>query len=316
MMRLCSSARSSNETQKAQCNAPIGPTQKMNKREQYDAIEALNQSKAKLLLRSPRHFRVPVEETPDTTPALLLGTIVHAQLLEGINPDKCFTIKPAGMSFATREGKAWRAAQDKPIITRDEAGDVIGMCNAILDNIHARNILSTCILREQIYTGMIQGLACKALVDAVGSAGDQPAVVEIKTSLDCRAEFFGRRAVSDPFHYDLQSAWYRTLTKAQVSCWIVVENHSPWDVAVYFPSSDMRTSGELKMHKALNIYKMCKQLDRWPGSQPDPAILHLPRWYNVDSMLAVSFNERQLLGDHGEDAAEMQSPAQISLADT
>ena len=285
----------------------------MTKREQYDGIDALNQSRAKLLLRSPRHYAAAtlVEESSDRSASLLLGTIVHAQLLEGLNPSNYFVIKPTGMSFATRDGKAWRAAQDKPVITRDEAGDVIGMVNAILDNTHARNILSTCILREQIYTGMIQGVACKALVDAIGSAEGQPAVVEIKTSVDCRAEFFGKRTVSDPFHYDLQAAWYRTLTKAQVSCWIVVENHSPWDVAVYFPSSDMRTSGELKMHKALNIYKMCRQLDRWPGSQPDPTILHLPRWYNLESVLAVMCDEKRFLGDDGENAAQMQSPAQI-----
>ena len=278
----------------------------MNRREQYDSIDALNQSRAKLLLRSPRHFRNTVEAAPDKATSMLLGTVVHAQLLEGINPAQCFTIKPPKIDYRTAAGKAWKAAQSKPVLTYDEAGNVTGMVNAILDNTHARNILSTCILREQIYTGMIDGVACKALIDALGSAGDQPAVVEIKTSLDCRQEFFAKRAVSDPFHYDLQAAWYRTLAKAQVSCWIVVENKAPWDVAVFFPSGQMLNSGQLKMRKALSIYKLCRQLDRWPGSQPDPLILHVPTWFSVERELAITFDEKRLLANPpGRDETEL-----------
>ena len=208
--------------------------------------------------------------------SLLLGYAVHAVLLEGLNPGKAFSIKPQGMKFNTKEGKAWRAAQTKPIVTYDEHGDIIGMVESLLDNPLSRNILSTCLLREQIFTEVIQGVACKCLIDALGSAEGKQAVVEIKTSLDCRAEFFSKRVVSDPFHYDLQSAWYRTLSKSEFSCWIVVENKAPWDVAVYFPGESMRRSGEAKMAKVLAIYKACKQLDRWPGSQPDPLILDVP----------------------------------------
>ena len=289
----------------------------MTKREQYDGIPGLNQSRAKLLLRSPRHFRNPVEAAPDKSTSLLLGTAVHGALLEGVNPANCFTIKPSGMSFATKEGKAWRAAQTKPVLTYDEAGDVIGMVGAVLDNTHARNILSTCIRREVIFTGMIDGVPCKALVDALGSANGKPAVVEIKTSLDCRAEFFAKRAVSDPYHYDMQCAWYRTLAKAQVSCWIVVENKAPWDVSVFFPSVDMRGSGEAKMRKALAIYKLCSKLDRWPGSQPDPCILDVPRWYSVDSMLALISASKQLEdGNDSDNEAEVQPPAKIPIEGT
>lgn len=267
----------------------------MTKREQYESIDALNFSKAKQLLRSPRHFRAVVEPSADKATSLLLGTACHGLLLEGLSVDKSFTIKPSGLSFATKEGKAWKAAQKKPILSYEEAGNVVGMVGAILDNTHARNILSTCILREQIYTGMIDGVACKGLIDAVGSAGDKPAVVEIKTSVDCRADYFGARAVKEPFHYDLQCAWYRTLAKAEISCWIVVENHPPWDVAIYFPGRELELSGEDKMHKALAIYKVCQQVGRWPGSQPDPMILHPPKWYDIRSSLALSIDETKLL---------------------
>lgn len=284
----------------------------MNKRQAYDDIDALNYSKAKRLLRSPRHFLGELDKSTEKSTSLLLGYAVHALLLEGLNISKVLSVKPEGMKFTTSDGKAWRAAQSKPIVTYDEMTDISGMVNAILDNDHARNILSTCLLREQIFTNLIQDVACKALIDGLGKAEGQPAVVEIKTSLDCRSEFFSKRAVSDPYHYDMQAVWYRTLAKAAYSCWIVVENKQPWDVAVYFPGEGMRESGRLKMDKALKIYKMCRQLDRWPGSQPDPQILDLPRWYSVENVLALTLDENRLLTDNSGNEAKISAPAEIS----
>lgn len=268
-----------------------------SKRQRYNEIDALNFSRAKALLRSPRAYRVPVEITADQKTCLLLGTGVHSSLLEGVNIEKCFAVKPSGMNFATREGKAWKASQTKPVLTYEEMGNMVGMVTAILDNRHARDILSTCVRREDICTKEIEGVQCKGLIDAIGKAASEPAVVEIKTSVDCRAEFFAKRAVSELFHYDMQAAWYKALCGAKVSCWIVVENHPPWDVAVYFPSLDMQRSGEAKMRKALAIYKACMELDRWPGAQPDPCILNVPRWYSVESLLSLATDETKLLQD-------------------
>jgi PDDEXK-like domain of unknown function (DUF3799) len=282
----------------------------MNKRTAYDEIDALNFSRAKALLRSPRHFQ-GAPPLDDAKTSLLLGTVVHAVLLQGMNPGSALAIKPQGMKFNTKEGQAWRASQTKPIVTYDEHGDIIGMVESLLDNQLSKDILSTCLLREQIFTGLIQGVACKCLIDALGSAEGKQAVVEIKTSLDCRAEFFSKRVVSDPFHYDLQSAWYRTLSKSEFSCWIVVENKQPWDCAVYFPGESMRRSGEAKMAKVLAIYKACKQLDRWPGAQPDPLILDVPHWYNVHNVLRLATDEQRLLTDSEE---ESRPAAQVSPA--
>lgn len=251
------------------------------KRDIYDEIPALNFSRAKLLLRSPRAFHFDYPEEEDKTASLMLGTLVHGVLLEGLDLARCIAIKPAGMKFNTTEGKAWRASQTKPIVTQEECEAVYGMVNSLLDNKHARDILSTCTRREQIFTKLVHDVPCKALIDAVGRTDDgEDAVVELKTSVDCRAEFMQKRITNEPFHYDLQAAWYRVLSTCRISAWVIVENKPPYDSAVYFPSETIKNSGEIKMRKVLALYKKCSQKDEWPGAQPDPMILDAPRWYN------------------------------------
>lgn len=260
-----------------------------SKREIYEQIDALNFSRAKLLLRSARafHFDYPEEPPAEKYASLRIGTLVHAVLLEGLDLSKCLAIKPEGMSFVTREGKVWRAAQSKPIVTQTEAYDVYGMVGAILDHGFAREILSTCIRREVIYTANLWDVSCKCLIDAIGDANGTPAVVEIKTSVDIREDFFARRVISEPYHYDLQCVWYRTVPKFRngngagisTSCWIVVENHPPFDVAVYFPSTEILYSGMQKMQKVISTYKTCLSNDSWPGAETEPKILRPPGWY-------------------------------------
>lgn len=265
-----------------------------SKREIYQEIPALNFSRAKLLLRSPRAFHFDyVEDLETRTESLILGTLVHGVLLEGLDLARCIAIKPAGMKFNTTEGKAWRAAQTKPVVTQEECQAVYGMVNSLLDNKHARDILSTCTRREQIFTKLVHDVPCKALVDAIGCTDDgEDAVVELKTSLDCRAEFMSKRVLNEPFCYDLQAAWYRTLSTCRISCWVIVENKPPYDSAIYFPSDLIKNIGEIKMRKVLALYKKCTENDLWPGAQPDPMILDVPRWYNPP---VLTLQEEKLL---------------------
>ena len=263
-------------------------------RADYDAIDALNFSKAKRLLRSGKHFREG-EGPAEDSEHIIVGTMVHAMVLEGKDLRTTYVIKPPKMSFATREGKAWRDAQKLPILADEASQRVPRMADAIAMNEFARAFIKVCPLREHVVVGAMNGLRCKGMLDMVGhdSAGTV-GFCEIKTLPDCRKRFFRHRIASEPFHYDGQVVWYRRLlitagnfhprvegAPPVWSVWIACENRPPFDVAVYIPTDRMLASGEDKLKDLFTTYHACLDAKSWPGVQPKSAgieALDPPRW--------------------------------------
>lgn len=96
----------------------------------YHENEAIGSTDLRNYIKSPRLFRdiLDGEETKETE-ALLFGLASHLALLEPKRFAECVALKPKGMSFATVEGKAWRAryGTGKIIVTDDDARHLTGM---------------------------------------------------------------------------------------------------------------------------------------------------------------------------------------------
>ena len=72
--------------------------------DQYFALEALSASGAKLLRKSPLHYRADQFKARQPTPAMIFGTVVHRLVLEPERP--AFAVKY--LNWASKEGKAER----------------------------------------------------------------------------------------------------------------------------------------------------------------------------------------------------------------
>jgi hypothetical protein len=89
---------------------------------EYHADPALGSSGIRDLLQSPLTYWIKSPYNPNReevdTPSTTLGTYVHDELL---GKEKTFAVKPKGMSFATKDGKAWRDTlpEETTIITHD-----------------------------------------------------------------------------------------------------------------------------------------------------------------------------------------------------
>ena len=86
---------------------------------EYHADPALGSSGIRDLMISPLRYWINSPYNPNRPPedeseAKDLGTYLHDLLLEG--GTKNYAIKPEGMSFATKEGKAWREEHDGFVI--------------------------------------------------------------------------------------------------------------------------------------------------------------------------------------------------------
>lgn len=253
-------------------------------REEYIATPGLNFSKAKLLLKSPAHFKAAEEEEEkEPTEAQQIGTLAHAMVLEGKDLRSMYAIKPDGMTFASNAGKAWKAEQTLPILTQDQADMIPGIADAIARDPFASAALKGCVHRERMALGSLQGVWCKGLLDCAGSDGSKWAIGDFKTTVDASPRAFEKLAYKND--YDLQAVWYSDLIALEQGLeeppfffWIACEKAKPFVNAVYHPSEAMMDSGREKLTHVLDLYKRCQETGKWPGYTTGIVELNPPAW--------------------------------------
>lgn len=252
-------------------------------REEYRAHPALNFSLAKWLLKSPAHFKAAVDEEQEETDAMRVGTLAHAMVLEGKDLRDLYAIKPEGMSFATKEGKAWRDSQTLPILKEEDANAIPMMAQSIARNADAASILMGCQMRERPIFFTLHGVECKALLDACGTDGEAWAICDFKKVRDASVHRF-ERAIQD-FDYDMQAAWYSDglamaegIEEQPWYSWITCEDKAPHWCPVYAPDDEVMSRGRAKVEKALSIYKDCMASGKWPMPSQGVSRIGLPKW--------------------------------------
>lgn len=236
---------------------------------EYRAHPALNFSLAKHLLKSGAHFKAAQDEEREETDAMRVGTLAHAMILEGKDLRDLYAIKPAGMSFATNEGKAWRAAQTLPILREGDANSIPRMAQAIVCNDYAAAVLRGCTLRETPVFATVLEVECKALLDVAGiKVGGQWLIADLKTCQDSTPRAFAKTV--ENMHYDLQAAWYcdvlwaaKGLSESPDWNWIAIEKTAPFVNHVYSAEHWM-DSGRDKLDRVLAAYKECMASGVWP----------------------------------------------------
>ena len=251
-------------------------------RTEYDQLPGCNFSTLKHILRSPAHYQAELAKPrdPDDDLRFAVGQLCHALILEGKNLLDLYAIKPIGMSFATKEGKAWKAEQTLPILEGDAALKIPLMAEAVAKHPLARAILQRCQRREVALQAEIEGVLLKGMLDCLGRDASGIAVLpDLKTTRDARAFKF-RRKVEFELHYDFQFALYRALAREcdEGECepvWIVQEDTSPFAIMIYQPGPELRASGENKLSIAIERWKHCTETGVWPAYQEAPQIVEI-----------------------------------------
>lgn len=236
--------------------------------QEYRKAPALNFSLAKHLLKSPAHFKAAQDEEIEETDAMRIGTLAHAMILEGKDLRDLYAIKPVGMSFATKEGKEWKASQTLPILKEEDANMIPKAAQAIADNPHAAHFIKSCQYREMAIRGTIMGVECKALIDVCGYGEGGWAIGDLKTCQDASPRKFAY-TVHDR-DYDLQMVWYSTLLAQREGLedmpywnWFAIEKTAPF-VNVVYTGHEWIESGMRKLETVIDRYKECTASGEWP----------------------------------------------------
>lgn len=215
----------------------------------------------------------PSEDTDSTR----IGTACHAAILEGDAFGRRFAFKPEDMSFATKEGKAWRAAQaGRTILTHAEAETVQSVALAFRAKHtanEARNRALGC--ESSVFWNDENGVQCKARPDWY----DDDAVYDLKVTRYATAYAAGFRAWAEGWMHQL--AWYRAGLNANgVPCrrgrLVLVHPKAPHAVYLIEPKVDVLDLIALENAATVAALQGHAESGIWPGTPDDWTLTDLP----------------------------------------
>jgi hypothetical protein len=238
-------------------------------RADYDAIDALNQTSAKLLLKAPAKYAHDKANPRKDSKALREGIMTHAAVLD---PEAFAKFKPEPEADKrTKEGKevhAYWASTLQPDDIRckaDEYDNALSYSDAVKTAMGRYNIVpvATEVMLKADYIVPIKGS-----IDLIAEDGY---LYDIKTTMEeATPKGFGKQLIwSDDFK--LQAAWYLLLCKLNFGVrpkgfrFLVVEKEAPFLTAVFELHPDLIAEGEALMLSAMKAYEVCKSFNEWPA---------------------------------------------------
>jgi len=249
-------------------------------RADYDAIDALNQTSAKLLLKAPAKYAHDKANPRKDSKALREGIMTHAAVLD---PETFAKFKPEPEADKrTKEGKevhAYWASTLQPDDIRckaDEYDNALSYSDALRIAMGRYNIVP--IATEVMLTADYM-VPIKGSLDLIAADGY---VYDIKTTMEeATPKGFGRQLIwSDDFK--LQAAWYLLLCKLNFGVrpkgfrLLVVEKEAPNLTAVFELHQDLIAEGEALMLSAITAYEVCKSFNEWPASPSEVIVIARP----------------------------------------
>jgi hypothetical protein len=260
----------------------------------YKKIQAINASSLKQGALSMLHMREAMNgESITPTAAMRLGTLAHKAILE---PKEFMEL--ASVFDGDKRSKEWKefkASHDGDfILTQDEMDTLTAMSDAVHSNKTAHELIVACVPEYTIEWETPEYGKAKGRMDGFSKT---KGILEYKTAANIDEHRFGQQCVT--LGYDLACGWYvegaiarglfneyRSDTVPQFT-FIVQQNKSPYDVAVYYASLQMITLGRKNARKLAIQYRECEKSGVYPGIQADgPKELVMPPWYGEDDIMA------------------------------
>jgi hypothetical protein len=238
----------------------------------------------KEILRSPAHYQAYLTSERKETPALFLGTAIHAKLLEPALFDETYVIAPVGDKRAKEYKEFEIANANKKILTPEQAEIIEGIATSVSMHTSASALLRAGLVEHSIiWQDEETGIWLKIRPDCLCVDFDTGICLDVKSTDDASHGAFLRSCIN--YNYDLSAALYveglrNTFRRDFDFCFLATEKNKPYGVALYGASEDMLSRGERRVRQALRLLKQCRDNDEWPCYQPDGGyeVLEWPRW--------------------------------------
>ena len=246
---------------------------------EYHAHEAVSKSGLDLIHKSPAHYKGAKHVE---TPAMKLGTAVHALVLE---PAKfaatyCLIDGDRRTKAVKDEVKATENA-GKIVCTREELDQYAAMAEQVTRSKIGAALLKESI-REHSVFAEIDGVHVKCRPDGFNERLGM--LFDLKTTKDASPQGFAQSV--GRYRYYVQDAFYRHVLSAVTGAdaddysfvFIAVESTPPYAVAFYQLDEMATLQGWVEARDDMRRYKDAQTSGKWCGYSPKIESLSLPRW--------------------------------------
>lgn len=252
---------------------------------EYHARPEVSKSGLDLARRSPLHFwnryLNPDRAVEPPTDAMVLGSALHARVLEPHLYEDEYIAAPEGIDRRTKEGKLRWAdfeaeADGKIVLKAEDAARIEAMAQAVHRHPAARMILRLPGKCEQSYfwTDETSGENCKCRPD--WHSDDRRLIADVKTTEDASPRGFIRSVMK--YRYHVQASFYSQGIGADQFLFIAVEKKPPFAVAVYATPPELLERGFKEAVEDLRLIATCRAENRWPGYGDEIQSLTVPNW--------------------------------------
>lgn len=281
----------------------------------YAADKDVNASALRAGRKSMLHMQAVIDGVADEpSPAMLLGTALHAAILEPARFGEMLRVAP-DVDRRTKAGKeeynAFAASlPDGAIVLTIEDWNAVTQAVAAVNATMLPNLMGVGESEVSIYWDEQVGdnvVGCKARLDWLGHLAQYPdhgLIVDIKTTRDASPGAFARSAAS--YGYLHQAAWYMRAAAClhasgqgpKVSDYIMVavEMEAPYAVGLYRLSSDDLKAADLNNLDTLRSWAAaCEANEFWGPTGSSLRTLNLPEWVFRSGNPTVSSVQDDLL---------------------
>lgn len=236
----------------------------------YDALPGVRWSNLRAIGKSPAHYHARINGHKPDTKSLDLGRLVHLAVLEPETFSRRVLVYPG----KKRQGKAWEGFQaahlNDAIVTRADYDTAKRIADAVWSHRLARELISDAE-RERVVQRELDGVLCKAKIDAIGMGG----MVDLKTGRDVGPG--GWPYVVRRYEYHGQAAFYSRVEEWAGPCFnIAVESSEPHDVVVFRLATNTMAEGCQIVDEYLGVLRTCLERNEWPGQADDVVTLTMP----------------------------------------
>jgi len=250
--------------------------------EDYLKLDALSASRLKDFRKSPAHYKHSLENPKSQTDAMLLGSFVHALVLEPAKVvDKYLSLPELDYRSPKNREIRDNLIAENPGVTflkQDDWQKGFDVSRTVLANKRVDKILSGAKV-EVSAVFEIEEILCKARFDIWNQ--EIGVIADIKTCQDASFNSFARNAYQRGYHF--QAAWYREAAKIlghdlKGFAIVAVETNEPYGVKVYEVSPPDMDKAIEQTRKHIQLYRDCKATNSWPSYGEDIEVLTLPTW--------------------------------------
>lgn len=219
----------------------------------------------------------------EPTQAMVFGQAFEDLLQDSESWAEKYVVRPAGMKFTSKEGKAWRSEQKLLVLDTNDREAMDSMQRAIAANSTALYMINACDKLQptgRIDVDVLPGIQSRPdwyCTNGHAVSGFTPFSLDLKTTSDFTGLVSGRSVAK--WRYHVQAALVKHCFDDCDTYLLAVESQAPYRCQVVEITDAWTDIGRAWAGRQIDKIAACYESSRWPSVEQDSVALPAPpKW--------------------------------------